>query len=439
MSQENSQEHKKQAFDKFKHGILYGNYEDIGGRQSMENYVKLFPHFNSLFFEKCPQFGCALFDGHIGIEAAAFCCENLPINIAHEIYEQYYKPLMTTSKNNQCHDQNNQPHNINDNNNNNVGNNVNNMTHQHDHSPTTATETINSATQSNGHCTYCLDFDNIDLTDAIKKGFIKTDEQWKKIACAKKSESGAVGVFAFITEHILYVANCGDVRAVLCREGKPVILTTEHRPEHKHERNPTADQTHKTEEAKTQHSDDIGVTRAMGDFRFNDSKGCHKLHGLTCVPDVTRTQLLLNDEFVVIGCDGLWDVLSTRTALTDCRRALRKSNNCNKAAEVLVKAALHQKTTDNVSVIVIGFGNKTTNDDELQIVEPVVDKSQSRLINRRALQSQRMLINNDNHTNNNDGNDDNNNNDKNVNRTDNDNQKNVSLDTLSEMIPSRSQ
>lgn len=90
--------------------------------------------------------------------------------------------------------------------------------------------------------------------------------------------------------------------------------------------------------------------------------------------------LLPTDEFIIIACDGLWDVISTDLALTDCRRALRQSNDCQKAAEFLVESALKKHTTDNVSVIVIGFGNFSENGN-LQIVTPF-DKSQSRLLGR---------------------------------------------------------
>lgn len=126
----------------------------------------------------------------------------------------------------------------------------------------------------NMHHTHKIEFNNIDLTNAIVNGFIETEKQWKDIASRSKLDSGAVGVFVLITVHILYVANCGDARAILCREGKPIVLTTEHSPNNKKEKNRI-----QAYLDKGGRLDGIGVTRAIGDYRFaNDDKNeCHKV------------------------------------------------------------------------------------------------------------------------------------------------------------------
>jgi len=205
----------------------------------------------------------------------------------------------------------------------------------------------------------------------------------------------------------------------------------------------------------------VAVTRAIGDYRFDNNK-CHKLEGLSCIPDITRTSLLPNDEFIIVACDGLWDIFKTDVVVSDCRRILRKYNDCQKAAELLVKSALDQHATDNISVIVIGFSNKNIHDNNLYIVQPI-NKLQSRFTNRRVLRrkqesSSRILNDNNEKNDNNDinnnknGNDtsdtnnnknnkinnyNNNNLDENTN-ADNDVHKNVSVESFTDIRPSRS-
>jgi protein phosphatase 2C family protein 2/3 len=48
---------------------------------------------------------------------------------------------------------------------------------------------------------------------------------------------------------------------------------------------------------------------------------------LTAEPEVTQHQLAPNDEFLVLGCDGLWDVISSQRAVEVARQKLREHND----------------------------------------------------------------------------------------------------------------
>ena len=59
------------------------------------------------------------------------------------------------------------------------------------------------------------------------------------------------------------------------------------------------------------------MARALGDFEFKvvkDEKGCvHQLTYLSNVPEVTQWEIDLDqDEFIVIGSDGLFEKLSNQ-------------------------------------------------------------------------------------------------------------------------------
>merc|ERR1712176_1377636 len=110
----------------------------------------------------------------------------------------------------------------------------------------------------------------------------------------------------------------------------------------------------------------IAVTRAIGDY----AGGNDKLEGLSAEPDVVKHKLSKDDEFLIIACDGLWDVIGNEVAMRHCRRSLRKHNNVDQAAKDLIDFAQKESmrniydgeveplTSDNISVMVVGFADQ---------------------------------------------------------------------------------
>ena len=78
---------------------------------------------------------------------------------------------------------------------------------------------------------------------------------------------------------------------------------------------------------------------------------------LASLEQVSEHTLSPADECLILGCDGLWDVLSAEEAWELASRAgkARGSWDYAAAAKALVDAALQRKTGDNVSVVVIGL------------------------------------------------------------------------------------
>jgi serine/threonine protein phosphatase PrpC len=57
-------------------------------------------------------------------------------------------------------------------------------------------------------------------------------------------------------------------------------------------------------------------------------------------------------DFLIVGCDGLWDVVDDQTAANFVWEQLRRGVAPAAVAPLLVQEALRRGTTDNVSVIV---------------------------------------------------------------------------------------
>lgn len=71
---------------------------------------------------------------------------------------------------------------------------------------------------------------------AVKEAFLKTDSDFLLKAQAEEIFSGTTAIVAFLQGEKLLVANCGDSRAVLCRQGKAIALSEDHKPSRPDER-----------------------------------------------------------------------------------------------------------------------------------------------------------------------------------------------------------
>ena len=64
-----------------------------------------------------------------------------------------------------------------------------------------------------------------------------------------------------------------------------------------------------------------------------------------------------DDEFFILGCDGIWDVMSSQFAVSLVRRGLRRHDDPEECARELVNEAARLNSLDNLTVIVICFSS----------------------------------------------------------------------------------
>jgi len=58
-------------------------------------------------------------------------------------------------------------------------------------------------------------------------------------------------------------------------------------------------------------------------------------------------------KFLILACDGLWDVCTHREAADLVNEAFKNGKNPTDVSKELVKYALDRRTEDNVTVVVI--------------------------------------------------------------------------------------
>ena len=173
----------------------------------------------------------------------------------------------------------------------------------------------------------------------------KTDERLDGCECVGTT---CTTVFCWAKGAVRYlqVANVGDSLAFLCRAGKAVLLTVEHKVTNPSERQRLKEVNLDITDNATR-VNGIAVSRCLGSsFVKMDDKS-----GIVCTPDVSEVfKIGAEDSFVVVASDGLWDVMSGQ----DACNMIKDMSNAPAMSKKLIKAALKKKKCmDNVTVIVI--------------------------------------------------------------------------------------
>ncbi|KAK4372408.1 hypothetical protein RND71_007792 [Anisodus tanguticus] len=188
------------------------------------------------------------------------------------------------------------------------------------------------------------------VESSLRKGFLLADLALAD-ECNVSSSSGTTALTALVLGRLLMVANVGDCRAVLCRNGEAIDMSQDHRPTYPSERR-------RVEELGGFIDDGylngiLSVTRALGDWDMKLPRG--SASPLIAEPEFRQIVLTEEDEFLIIGCDGIWDVMSSQQAVTLVRRGLRRHDDPEQCAKDLVMEALRLNTFDNLTVIIVCF------------------------------------------------------------------------------------
>ena len=107
----------------------------------------------------------------------------------------------------------------------------------------------------------------------------------------------------------IHVANAGDSRCVMGRDGTAVPLSFDHKPECQVE----IDRIEAAGSVVTEGRVDghLNLTRALGDLKFKKKEGLTaEQFCITANPDVFTYDLTPQDDFILMGCDGCWEVKS---------------------------------------------------------------------------------------------------------------------------------
>lgn len=196
------------------------------------------------------------------------------------------------------------------------------------------------------------------IGEAVQKGFLFLDEDLKKMSPVQSGEdqSGCTAIVAIITSTHFIVANAGDARAILMQGDNTVrAMSFDHKPT-----NP--EETTRIEAAggcvsMRRVNGDLAVSRALGDFGFKQNESMPaKDQMVSAFPDIEIAERDGKEQFLLLCCDGIWDVMSNDDAGAFVKEAIEgkyKGEPISKVCERLLDKCLEKGSKDNMSAVVV--------------------------------------------------------------------------------------
>jgi serine/threonine protein phosphatase PrpC len=190
---------------------------------------------------------------------------------------------------------------------------------------------------------------------AMRHAFLDADEllrAFQEEGGPGADTSGCTSVVCIITPKHIICANAGDSRCVLGTNGGVIPMSFDHKPYDTLERERIENAGGTVQWKRV--DGDLAVSRALGDFQFKTSSTLPpEQQKVSPEPDIiVHERVDTSDEFLLLACDGLWDVMSNPEA-TDIGRSLFNLGESNMMlfAEEMIDIALDKGSRDNISAV----------------------------------------------------------------------------------------
>jgi len=245
-----------------------------------------------------------------------------------------------------------------------------------------------------------------DIKLSMIEAFQKVEEAFFKEKCSENIEecekSGSCALVAVFFDNKIYIANLGDSRAIMSVNGGTKVkqLTVDHKPDDIKEferaikngskiylddnddpyRDPEQlefikdkkelEKMKLIKENSTEdkvfrvYPSDLAVMRTVGDIKAKKKEFGAIPGTIINIPDVFIFDINSNDDFIILGCDGIFDDLSNEEIVNAAwmvfkNRGKEKNYEINElsmeACDLIIKYALEKESTDNLSCIFIGL------------------------------------------------------------------------------------
>jgi serine/threonine protein phosphatase PrpC len=192
---------------------------------------------------------------------------------------------------------------------------------------------------------------------AMRKGILAFDaELFARIDALRtlRDISGSTAIMSIVTPTHTIFANVGDSRAVLSADGRVMRSTMDHKPQS------TMESTRVVEAGgyilMGRVCGNLAVSRALGDFTYKEVRTLppekQKISPYADITVVPRTE---SDDFLIVACDGIWDVVTNQQAVSFVARLRKHDEVAEVVAEKLLDHCLRRGSTDNMSALVVYF------------------------------------------------------------------------------------
>ncbi|KAJ1530442.1 hypothetical protein ONE63_005347 [Megalurothrips usitatus] len=177
------------------------------------------------------------------------------------------------------------------------------------------------------------------------------------------ADSGCTAVVALLKGRDLYVANAGDSRCVVCRNGTAIEMSLDHKPEDPLEWQRILQAGGKVT-CDGRVNGGLNLSRAIGDHAYKQNKEKSATEQMiTALPDVRTLRINPDvDEFMVLACDGIWNYLSSQEVVDFVRKRVQEGKlKMSQICEELFDHCLAPNTLgdgtgcDNMTAVIVQF------------------------------------------------------------------------------------
>ena len=127
----------------------------------------------------------------------------------------------------------------------------------------------------------------------------------------------------------------------------------------------------------------LALSRALGDFEFKQNQSLEAERQIvTADPDIIEHTSTGEEEFLVIACDGIWDVLKNQEVVDFTRRCIADGKELQEIAELALDKCLAPDSDwggvgcDNMTFMVIAILGDRTMEEWYQWVKSRVNSGQ---------------------------------------------------------------
>lgn len=155
---------------------------------------------------------------------------------------------------------------------------------------------------------------------ALVQNFLKMDElirtpdgqselQKYREGDGGESMAGCTSNVILIVGRTVYCANAGDSRSYVWSDNRAIPLSEDHKPENDIEKERITKAGGFIIEGRV--NGNLNLSRAIGDLEYKKNESLSPIEQLiSAEPDVQKRELQAEDKFILMGCDGVWEILT---------------------------------------------------------------------------------------------------------------------------------
>jgi serine/threonine protein phosphatase PrpC len=186
-------------------------------------------------------------------------------------------------------------------------------------------------------------------TRALRDAFFEAHES---MPIEMSNTTGSAAIVILRKHREMWVANCGDCRAIMSSKVKSVSLSTDHKP------NRDDEMARIKQLGGTVTFNPNDVPRVQGNLALSRSLGDKYLSPyVICEPEIRHFNIVDENKYIIMASDGLWDVYENQDVINSISNTFSVPNK--KQVKTLMREACHdllngsrmRMSGDNITII----------------------------------------------------------------------------------------